>query len=128
MSLLARSSSLSTRLWSRIHVLPSISGPGKHMATLTAAVPPHRPALSVAMPTLLTMRAPTTLNSSVRVFQLLDTILRNTAIWLIKRTFQPSIIRKKRKMGFLVRQRTVGGRKTLERRKAKGRMRPGGGI
>jgi large subunit ribosomal protein L34 len=50
------------------------------------------------------------------------------AIWLIKRTFQPSIIRKKRKMGFLVRQRTVGGRRTLNRRAAKGRARLGGGI
>ena len=46
----------------------------------------------------------------------------------IKRTFQPSIIRKKRKTGFLVRQRTVGGRRTLKRRKAKGRWRLGGGI
>jgi large subunit ribosomal protein L34 len=50
------------------------------------------------------------------------------AIWLIKRTFQPSIIRKKRKAGFLVRQRTVGGRRTLNRRAAKGRKRLGGGI
>jgi large subunit ribosomal protein L34 len=49
-------------------------------------------------------------------------------IWWIKRTFQPSIIRKKRKMGFLVRQRTVGGRRTLARRTAKGRWRLGGGI
>lgn len=50
------------------------------------------------------------------------------AIVFIKRTFQPSIIRKKRKMGFLVRQRTVGGRKVLKRRMAKGRWRLGGGI
>ena len=47
-------------------------------------------------------------------------------IWLIKRTFQPSIIRKKRKMGFLVRQRTVGGRRVLNRRKTKGRARLAG--
>lgn len=52
----------------------------------------------------------------------------DAAIWLIKRTFQPSIIRKKRKTGFLVRQRTVGGRRVLKRRKAKGRWRLGGGI
>lgn len=52
----------------------------------------------------------------------------NASIWLIKRTFQPSIIRKKRKMGFLVRQRTVGGRRTLARRRLKGRARLGGGI
>jgi large subunit ribosomal protein L34 len=49
-------------------------------------------------------------------------------VWHIKRTFQPSIIRKKRKMGFLVRQRTVGGRRILNRRRAKGRARLGGGI
>jgi large subunit ribosomal protein L34 len=51
-----------------------------------------------------------------------------TAIWYLKRTFQPSIVRKKRKMGYLVRQRTVGGRRTLNRRRAKGRARLGGGI
>jgi large subunit ribosomal protein L34 len=56
------------------------------------------------------------------------TTVADFAVWLIKRTFQPSIIRKKRKMGFLVRQRTVGGRRTLARRKAKGRYRLGGGI
>jgi ribosomal protein L34 len=46
----------------------------------------------------------------------------------IKRTFQPSIIRKKRKTGFLVRKRTVGGRRVLKNRQAKGRWRLGGGI
>jgi large subunit ribosomal protein L34 len=46
--------------------------------------------------------------------------------WFIKRTYQPSIIRKRRKHGFLVRQRTVGGRRILKRRKEKGRARLGG--
>jgi large subunit ribosomal protein L34 len=55
-------------------------------------------------------------------------LLPSLAVWLIKRTFQPSIIRKKRKTGFLVRQRTVGGRRTLNRRAHKGRWRLGGGI
>lgn len=55
-------------------------------------------------------------------------LLLDLAIWLGKRTFQPSIVRKKRKTGFLVRQRTVGGRRVLKRRQAKGRMRLGGGI
>lgn len=54
--------------------------------------------------------------------------LTNLIIWQIKRTFQPSVIRKKRKTGFLVRQRTVGGRRILARRRAKGRWRLGGGI
>lgn len=51
-----------------------------------------------------------------------------TNLWMVKRTFQPSVIRKKRKTGFLVRQRTVGGRRILNRRRAKGRWRLGGGI
>ncbi|GMI17442.1 hypothetical protein TrLO_g853 [Triparma laevis f. longispina] len=42
-------------------------------------------------------------------------------IIFIKRTFQPSQIRKKRKTGFLARTRTKDGRKTLERRLKKGR-------
>lgn len=46
--------------------------------------------------------------------------------WFIKRTFQPSIIRKRRKTGFLSRQKTVGGRRILKRRMKKGRMRLGG--
>jgi large subunit ribosomal protein L34 len=45
------------------------------------------------------------------------------SVWLIKRTYQPSILRKKRQSGFLVRQRTVGGRRTLARRRHKQRWR-----
>ena len=52
--------------------------------------------------------------------------LFDLSTWLIKRTFQPSIIRKRRKHGFLRRQESVGGRKVLKRRKLKGRMRLGG--
>ena len=47
-------------------------------------------------------------------------------IWLIKRTFQPSTIRKRRKTGFLRRQKSVGGRRVLKRRMDKGRKRLGG--
>ena len=61
------------------------------------------------------------------ITQVLNDLL-NSFILYNKRTFQPSIIRKKRKTGFLVRQRTVGGRKMLARRRAKGRARLGGGI
>jgi large subunit ribosomal protein L34 len=45
------------------------------------------------------------------------------SVWLIKRTYQPSILRKKRQSGFLVRQRTVGGRRMLARRRHKQRWR-----
>lgn len=47
-------------------------------------------------------------------------------IWLIKRTFQPSVLRKRRKTGFLSRHKSTGGRKILKRRIAKGRARLGG--
>mmetsp|Transcript_50146 Transcript_50146/g.76261 ORF Transcript_50146/g.76261 Transcript_50146/m.76261 type:complete len:118 (+) Transcript_50146:124-477(+) len=47
----------------------------------------------------------------------------STWIWLIKRTFQPSLLRKKRKYGHLRRKESVGGRKILKRRMAKKRAR-----
>jgi large subunit ribosomal protein L34 len=44
-------------------------------------------------------------------------------IWLIKRTFQPSLLRRKRKFGHLKRKESVGGRKILKRRMLKKRAR-----
>jgi large subunit ribosomal protein L34 len=44
-------------------------------------------------------------------------------IWLIKRTFQPSLLRRKRKHGFLARHATKDGRKILVRRNLKNRSR-----
>mmetsp|Transcript_7073 Transcript_7073/g.7716 ORF Transcript_7073/g.7716 Transcript_7073/m.7716 type:complete len:145 (-) Transcript_7073:370-804(-) len=56
----------------------------------------------------------------------LTSLLSDLSKWFIKRTYQPSIIRKRRKTGFLTRQKTVGGRRVLARRRNKGRTRLGG--
>uniref|UniRef100_A0A6S8U694 Ribosomal protein L34 n=1 Tax=Ditylum brightwellii TaxID=49249 RepID=A0A6S8U694_9STRA len=58
--------------------------------------------------------------------EVFDEVTSNTAVWLIKRTFQPSIIRKRRKTGFLKRKESANGRRVLRRRFNKGRARLGG--
>ena len=56
----------------------------------------------------------------------LQSLLGDLTTWFIKRTYQPSIIRKRRKHGFMKRKESVGGRRVLKRRLAKGRIRLGG--
>jgi large subunit ribosomal protein L34 len=41
----------------------------------------------------------------------------------MKRTFQPSVVRRKRTHGFRARMKSVGGRKVLRARRGKGRTR-----
>jgi len=67
-----------------------------------------------------------TIATNTSIVGSLQSLLRDLSLWLIKRTFQPSIVRKRRKHGFLRRQESVGGRRVLKRRAAKGRIRLGG--
>lgn len=86
------------------------------------------------LPTLsfkLSARVATTTSSSLisvggMLVDSLQSLLGDISTWFIKRTYQPSIIRKRRKHGFRRRKESVGGRRVLKRRMAKGRIRLGG--
>lgn len=48
---------------------------------------------------------------------------RSEPLQAIKRTYQPSVLRRKRKHGFRTRRVSISGRKVLKRRYNKGRWR-----
>lgn len=64
----------------------------------------------------------TFLSPAIWTFQSASSFLQES-LWFLKRTFQPSLVRMKRKHGFLARLRTRNGKKILNRRREKGRTR-----
>mmetsp|Transcript_24304 Transcript_24304/g.35349 ORF Transcript_24304/g.35349 Transcript_24304/m.35349 type:complete len:160 (-) Transcript_24304:176-655(-) len=50
-------------------------------------------------------------------------ILQNLGTWFIKRTYQPNVLRRRRRWGFLKRVKTTKGLKIVRRRLKKGRKR-----
>lgn len=98
------------------------STPPSSFATTTATWMMMRRLLRVPKTTITSITTPNSTSSNTSSSSI-SLLLLDLAIWLIKRTYQPSLLRKKRKCGYLKRRRTVGGRNILKRRTQKGRQR-----
>jgi large subunit ribosomal protein L34 len=83
------------------------------------------PSLSLPSPSRLIASAQLVPRITTTTESLLENLrsILTEAIWNLKRTFQPSLLVRKRRCGFLARASTRNGRKVLNRRRLKGRAR-----
>ena len=77
-------------------ITPNFSLGGRYGFS-SLALPHPQPAVHDSSASLISI-------SSIRGVNLLEQLWENISIWFTKRTFQPSVIRKRRKQGFLTRQ------------------------
>lgn len=107
---------------SRVRVAaPSIPARMTPVAALLEAVP-RRPAAAVAPHAARLAAAPAAelhIPGAVEEVELDDG--EEDELLFQKPTYRPSVVRRKRKHGFLARLKSQGGRKVLQRRKLKGR-------